>query len=489
MKRVLALILALTLTAVCFVGCGKREANGDIPTLVWYVPGDNQDDIDIVMEAANKIVEKEIGARIDMKFISMGDFDEKMRLKMASGDKFDLCFTGYINVYSKAAEMGGLEPLDELLKLTPDLVEATPDFFWDAARVNGKIYAVPNQQIVATQNAVFIPKDIAEKYKNELGDLDSITEYSQLEPFFEAVKNGEPDMWAWRNRNGYFKIGADTEEIVPIGIGIEKGNKDVKVVFTDELKPMIDGINLRNTWFKKGYMHPDVVSLGTDETNYLAGRYATDIQSYKPGVETNIMNVLGKEVVACRNITSPYIAMKSVNSTMIGIGKNSEHKEKAIKFIELINTNKELYNIICFGIEGKHYDLTEDGFVKVREGSKYAPQADWKFGNQFNALVREGSAADIWEKTAAINQEAIDAGNISPLLGFTLDRTNIETELTSLTSIRKQYATTYFIGAKPVDQGYWDYIDKMYEAGLEKVLKEIQNQVDDFLEEKERNEK
>lgn len=487
MKKVLALLLALTLVAACFVGCDKKEASGDIPTLIWYVPGDSQDDIDAVMEAANKIVEKEIGARIDMKFISTGDFDEKMRLKMASGDKFDLCFTGYINAYTKAAQMGGLEPLDELLKLTPDLVAATPQFFWDAAEIDGKIYAVPNQQIVAAQKALFIHKDLVEKYNV---DVDAIKEYKDLEPFFEQIKKNEPDMWAWRNRNGYFKIGADTEEIISIGIGIEKGDKEnVKVIFTDELQPMIDGINLRYEWYKKGYMHPDVVSLGTDETNYLAGRYATDIQTYKPGVETNIKSVLKKDVVACKNIHEPYISMGGGTSTMIGIGKNSQHKEKAMKFIELINTNKELYNIICFGIEGKHYDLTEDGFVKTKEGSGYAPEADWKFGNQFNALVREGASKDVWEQTKAMNQEAIDKGNVSPLLGFTIDKTNIEAELSSLTSIRKQYATSYFIGVKPVDDGYWEYIDMMYDAGLEKVLKEVQNQVDDFLEEKERNSK
>ena len=134
MKKALALALALTLIVVCFAGCGKKAANdGDVPTLIWYVPGDSQPGIAEVMDAANAIVEKEIGAKIDMKFINQGDFDEKMRLKMAAGEYFDLCFTGYINVYSKAAEMGGLEPLDELLKTTPKLVEATPQFYWDAA--------------------------------------------------------------------------------------------------------------------------------------------------------------------------------------------------------------------------------------------------------------------------------------------------------------------------------------------------------------------
>ena len=54
---------------------------------------------------------------------------------------------------------------------------------------------------------------------------------------------------------------------------------------------------------------------------------------------------------------------------MIGIGKNSKNPEKALKFIELINTNEELYNLICFGIEGKHYYLDENKQVEYIDNS------------------------------------------------------------------------------------------------------------------------
>ena len=484
MKKVLALILALTLTAVCFVGCGEKKTgnDGEIPTLVWYVPGDNQPGLPQVMEEANKIVEKEIGARIDMKFINMGDFDEKMRLKMAAGEDFDLCFTGYLNVYYKAAQMGGLAPLDELLELTPALVEATPQFYWDAATVDGHIYAVPNQQIVAAQKAAFIPKRLAEKYNL---DTESITEYSQLEPFMKAVYENEEGIWPWRNRNAYFKVGTDFEEIISIGIAVErsagKDGKPVEVVFTDNHPGMLEGMRIRHEWYKKGYIRPDVLSVTDDNADYQAGKYAMDIQTYKPGVETNIKAVLGEEVVACKNVGTPYISMNAGQSTMIGIGRNCKNKEKAMKFIELVNTNKELYNLICFGIEGVHYDLNDEGFVVARADSNYKPEADWKFGNQFNALVREGASADVWEQTKKMNDDALALGNVSPILGFVLDRTNIEAELSSLTSIRKQYATAYFVGAKSVEDGYDEYIKRMEKAGLQTVIDETQRQIDEYL--------
>ena len=475
MKKVLALILALALTVVCFAGCDKKQtgSNGDVPTLIWYVPGDSQPDTPMVMEAANKIIEKEIGAKIDLKFISAGDFDEKMRLKMASGDDFDLCFTGYTNNFRKAAQMGGLEPLDELLKSTPDLVASMDQSFWDAATYEGVIYGVPNQQIIGVYYAPVSPKRPAEKYKL---DVDSIKEYKDLEPFMEAVKNGEDGVFPWRNKNAYFTVGAKYEEFT-LGIGFDRSQKKPKVVFIDEEQAFIDGMNLRNEWYNKGYIRQDVLSNTDDTTDYYAGKYAMNITTYKPGVEVNEAANIGEPVVVCKNIDMPYIKQSAVTSTLIGIGRNCKNKEKAIKFIELINTNKELYNLICFGIEGVHYDMTEDGFVKAKSDSKYKPEADWKFGNQFNALVREGAAADVWEQTKAQN----DAAEVSPLLGFNVDRTNIESELSSLSTVRSQYGKAYFCGAKKVDKDYDAYIKRMYDAGLQTVIDEIQRQVDEFL--------
>ena len=71
---------------------------------------------------------------------------------------------------------------------------------------------------------------------------------------------------------------------------------------------------------------------------------------------------------------------------MIGISRTSKNPEKAFKFIELVNTDKDLYNLICFGIEGKHYNLDENGRVVFNDQGGYIPKACWKFGNQFNAL-------------------------------------------------------------------------------------------------------
>ncbi len=473
MKRIIAFALALVM-CLGIAGCGdKKSASDDVVTLKWYLPGDNQPGLSEVLAEANKISEAKIGAKLDIQFIDTGAFDERMRMIMSSGEQFDLCFTGYINKYNTAARLGGLEPLEELLETTPALKEAIPEFFWQGAKVDGTIYAVPNQQIVATFFAAWTPKRLAEKYNL---DVEAITEHTQLEPYLKAIKEGEDGMYPWRNNNAYFSVGANFEELTN-AFGIRRGDESCEILFIDEQPEWIEGIKVRNSWFKKGYIRPDVVSVGDDTTDYHAGKYAISISSYKPGGEVGMSNTMGEPMVYTPNLGRPYLSQKFMTSTLTGISKNSKNKEKAIKLIELINTDKEYYNLICYGIEGKHYTKLDDNTIRLVENSNYKPNGDWKFGNQFNAFVTEGMDPDVWEQTEKMNNEA----EVSPLLGFTLDTTKIETELAQCETIRKQYGFSFFMGASEVGKAYDEYLERMDKAGKDKIIKEIQSQVDAFL--------
>ena len=98
-KRLIALVLILVM-AFAFASCGgKRTSNDGIPTLTWIVPGDAQSDLQSVVDAINEITVEKIGARVDIQFIDAGSFAEKMKMNMASGADFDICFTGYCNNY------------------------------------------------------------------------------------------------------------------------------------------------------------------------------------------------------------------------------------------------------------------------------------------------------------------------------------------------------------------------------------------------------
>ena len=108
---------AMLVSLFAVTGCSNNGGgdNGEI-TLTWYVPGDKQADMASVMEEVNKITMEKIGAKLDIQFIDTGAYAEKMRMFMASGQEFDLAFTGYINEYYKAASEGGLMDITDIIK-------------------------------------------------------------------------------------------------------------------------------------------------------------------------------------------------------------------------------------------------------------------------------------------------------------------------------------------------------------------------------------
>jgi putative aldouronate transport system substrate-binding protein len=82
-----------------------------------------------------------------------------------------------------------LAPLDDLLpEYAPGLWASMPETTWNAARVNGTIYGVINQQIFPKPWGVHPRVDLLEKYDFS---LDDVTKFEDMEPWLTAVRDGE----------------------------------------------------------------------------------------------------------------------------------------------------------------------------------------------------------------------------------------------------------------------------------------------------------
>ncbi len=479
MKKIIALLLAaIMLFSMC--ACSKSGSDeGGVKTLKIYMPSDPQKDLELVVAEANKIVEKKLGVRMEVKLIDMGAYAQKMNLNMASKDDYDICFVGYINKFNTAVSLGGLMQLDDLLKEVPTLKAQVPEYLWDAASFEGGIYAVPNEQINATKTTMFTFKDLADKYGL---DLDSINKKYDIEPFLKKIKENEPNLIPYRLNSGGFSISDDPNfrgyETITSSFVFKKGDPKCKVVLKQDDPAVRAGVARRVEWLEKGYIRQDILSVTDDTMDYKAGKYAVWSAVYKPGVEADMTTQFGgREVIAIHTKDDlPYISNSNCVSTMLAIGADSKYPVEAIKLIELLNTDKELYNIMAFGIEGKHYTLTEEGKVKKIENSGYSMEG-WKWGCQFNSLLLDGQADDTWEETKRLNDEA----EKSPLMGFVLDTTPIEAELANYAAVSSEYK--FYLEGYTTD--YLDFEDdykkKLANVDVKAIKKELQRQIDAHL--------
>ncbi|MBO4898645.1 MAG: ABC transporter substrate-binding protein [Clostridia bacterium] len=472
MKKVISLFLAGLMVVCCLSlsGCGKKKGG----KLVWLLPGDQQPDIAAVTEEINKITKEKIGVEVEFQYIDTGAYTERMKMNMASGYDFDLCFTGYVNPYLDAVNKEGLMDITDLLeKEAPKLKEALPDYAWEVAKVNDKIYAVPNLQIMAPQESLIIFKDISDKYDF---DFSTVKEMEDLEPYLEMVKNGENGIFPYNaNRSGTNFWTMNKYEDISSGVVIKTDGSTKEVELIWDTPEYQKGVKTLYDWYSKGYIRPDALAAGDDTQDFIAGRFATGTAGWKPGAEEQNKEKYQRDLFFIK-MQEPYLKKSNCLAAMTGISYNCKNPEAAIKLLELVNTDKELYNLICFGIEGKHYELNEEGKVKKIEDSGYNPNADWKFGNQFNAYLLEGQEDNLWEETAELNLSAKQ----SPILGFVLDTEPIKTEISQVAAVSGEYTRVIANGAKNPDEYMDEYRKKLETAGIYTIKDEIQRQIDEY---------
>lgn len=471
LKRVLSLSIAAAIMGT-LCACGEnKKSEDDVVTLTWCLPSNDLSDKEAVIEEINKITVPEIGAKVAIQEYDYGTYTEKMRMKMASNDDtYDLMFVGYLNSYNDAVKNGVLAPLNELIdEYAPELRDAIDDYVWtDAVREDGEIYAVPNTQIMAMQYSFGILKTLAEKYNWTKTEIESPEE---LEEFLAAVKENEPDIYPYRPNYGitmwtYMYTG------LAGGTAISENDDSKDVVFLRNIKEYQQGVDTLRDWYNKGYIRKDVASVGDDNTDFNALRYAVYNSTWKPGQETLYPDYMYVK------IGNPLIKNGASLSTMTGINYKSKNKDKAIKLISLVNTNKELFNLMSLGIKDKHYTIDETGKYKAVEDCGYGI-AGWVIGNQFNALVAYNQDEDVWEQTKKLNLEAKN----SKIRGFIYDDSKVKAELSSISAVSGEYGAS---GNGSMDKSeYWDKMEtRLKSVGEDKVLVDVQSQIDAFFAEK-----
>ena len=489
-KKIISSILCFATAATMSVGlsgCGEKNQAGSDNTLVWYMFGDQPGDLASVLEKANEIIEPEIGMKLDMKYIDSASYGEKMKLKMASGEAYDLAFVGYNNPYQTAVSMGGLYDITDLIKET-GIDKIMPQFYLDSVTVDGKIYGLPNIQVVSNPVSLLMDKSLAEELNVDTQaiedaacnskNVDDLKKYAALlDDLFEKVHAAKPDLYVMNPT--YDLLDQPIYENLMNGVRIKKDGSSAQLVLDYETPEWEYRKQKVHEWYQKGYIRQDIASKGTavsgnDEARQIAVRSST----WKPGVETYDAETYGTEQVYMR-LNKPYVGRTAALATATGVGANSKHPKEAVEFLKLINTNKELFNIISWGIEGKHYTKNEEGLVTQIENSGYTDvgKSAWKFGDQFNAYLMVGQDADTWTETEKMNNEAVK----SPMLGFVPNTDPITNELSNMQNVESEFRAKSDYGTVDISEWKDEYVQKMEQAGAKKVLKELQKQYDEFL--------
>jgi len=476
----LASLMALTLL-VSACG-GKNAANnasgdgkGEKPVeLIWYTIGTPQKDTDKVMEEVNKYTKEKINATINMKQIDFGDYTQKLQVMAASGEPMDIMFTcSWAFDYVQNARKGAFMELDDLLKTHgQDIVKTLDPAFLEGSKVDGHNYAIPANKELPAQEVWRFNKEFLDKYNFDMKDVRSL---ESLEPMLKTIKASEPNITPFAMDKTYMPVVPYDYVVEKLPMAVSMDNKDYKVVNVLETPELKAALKTMNKYYKAGYVSPEAATTGSTDDLMKSGKWFLDRATTQPFAENLWSASYGYPVVSTP-AADPYIYNWSVMGSMQAISANSKYPEKAMEFLNLLNTDPVLRNMIDSGIEGVHYEKIDDNFMKNLDASKNYDMPTFSLGNIMITYLNEGDPADKWEEFKKFNDSGIEA----PLLGFNFDTSKVTTELAAVQNVKEEYWSALMTGTVDPDVYLPKAIEKFKAAGLDKIMAEAQRQIDEW---------
>jgi len=135
-------------------------------------------------------------------------------------------------------------------------------------------------------------------------------------------------------------------------------------------------------------------------------------------------------------------------------------------------------SLLAYGVEGVHYELNSEGEVAfLPDRDNYKPWVNG-LGNVTQLTGMEGQGANFYDEFKAYYAQA----TAIPILGYAFDPTAVQTELGALANVGSEYALALNTGFVDPAVKLPEFLEKLEQNGMQKVLDEANAQIQEFLE-------
>ncbi|WP_077532200.1 ABC transporter substrate-binding protein [Massiliimalia massiliensis] len=509
MKKIISMILCGCLAASLLASCGSENggestggnSGGDAVNLKYYfiAKTTNTEDTKEIQEALNEVTKEKINATVELHPLSFNEYPTKMPLMLTTGDDLDIMTSSNFLSYTSVVQTNGVLALEDLLpEAAPELWNMYDQERWDAAKVKGSIYMVPNYDPSVSYPGFWAIGELTEKYDFDWENAES---WEDWEPFFDTILEKEDgvtpilsdaDYWGRLWFPGYYGYEGVGSVKAPKGqdlVVVKADDPNRKVVaapFTDEYKETIE---LTRKWYEKGYFlqtpptEAEMMSLRSEQ------KFATFAVPFVGEGDTTAMaaSEWGGATILQAKIKgkAPIITTGSATSSGNCVAKASKNPEKALQFIQLLHTDEYIHNLLNFGIEGKHWVWKDEAkkVIQYPEGMDaetcgWVPNTTYQFGNKA-ALQYFQTEAEV--DTSSRVEEAMKSAVYSELMGFVADPEPVKNQLAAISTVCQEYAEPLergLVDPNDPDKGLAAFQQKLKEAGIDEVVAEFQSQID-----------
>lgn len=517
LKKLISAILVTGMTASMLFGCGTSEqvsetsntsdseASTDAQAseeeitdikvaFMSLSPMDDNNTKDVV-DAINKITEEKIKVHVDIKWYDPSTFATQVPMMIQANEKLDLIhytpvpgagFTSFQGQY-QLMEIGSL-----LNEYAPDAVNILGDLLNATSNKDG-VFGATSYRLLSSDQYIFMRKDILDELSltEKAQNLKSWTEYEEIlkavteskdiagianndaqgtilspQPCYNGNDNFADDSMYDQLGDSYQMIAAGEDQVIQC------------YYFTEDYKNMIDRAA---DWYQKGYVYKDAAtSQDVGQTLLKNGITFSAVGLSELGVEETYRASTGYEMV-CPKISNGVIETGSCHKFGFAVPVTATEPEAAVKFINLLYTDKDIANTLAWGVEGRDWVKNANGEAAYPDGltaeTVQYHTADFLYGNQFNVLPWDGSGSDLRDKQLEVMKNA----EVSKYMGFTVDSTGIENEITACFNVTKEYKAGLASGSLDVEKSYKEFCEKLKAAGIETVIATYQDQLNRWM--------
>jgi len=515
MKKIMLILTVLVaISLMVFVSCNRQSASGpstpgmtykgqDVSqplTLIAYMLGDLHPDGQMIIDRVNDILKTTINATIEWRYLSWGEHGTRYPLLFTSQDDFDIIFTApQWAHYESTVGMGGFEPMTAqfVQRYAPDIWNIIPAEAWDQLKINGVPFAVPSGEAALRSDVNAVRGDLM-----EMAGVSDITTFEQLISFFNWVAQNQ-------GRTGVSPLGASTGGF--LYTYFRQNNLQLlpgtpyEILFYNFTQPSSTRVEylLDQSWFRQycldmrryyeaGFWSRDsLASTSTFQENFLRGQAASF--GWNIGSVLNFLLQADAEhpdwkVTFVDAELNGYKWVEDYNNNNLAINVFSKKKERAMMALNELYSNLEINRLLRYGIAGVHYNVVDQKYYQTTAQSNRYPVAGnapaWVIKNPAFTLeqyienptvfqLKEREVRQVWERNRAPSH---------PITRFTLDTSNITTQIAMINTIQEQYFTPLISGmAGDVDTAIAALRTQLDRAGIQDVINEANRQIQSYI--------
>ena len=164
----------------------------------------------------------------------------------------------------------------------------------------------------------------------------------------------------------------------------------------------------------------------------------------------------------------------------MAVPASAKNPERALMFLEKLRQDREYYNLLTYGIEGVHFEVSPENTLKALNPEGFSPEGycSWGFKEPKFFVPPEGMPPNLDEINAKLESLAVE----NPFVLFTPDFEPVKNERAAVASVYQQFAKPLIYGyIDDPEQGLKTLLTQLDIAGIKVMQEELQRQLDAYI--------